>query len=315
MLSVSIPAREQEYDQRTFQHHVSEGAYSDLLYKNSLYDNSKTIFSGLIFVDEGAHHTDAYQTCRNLLMSDTCEANSMPGLEINADQVKCSHGSTSSQIHDEEIFYLRARGIDPVAPASSSPAVSRSRPSSAIGDDLLRPAPPRNCWCPRKPASSTTSSPTSPAAARWLGGGDLWHRFGGMRFLAFYLASGLAASFAQIAVAPESVIPNLGASGAISGVLGAYMVLFPRNQVMVVFFFRIVTIPAVFVLGLWALMQVFSGVGSLETAGTTGGVAYAAHIGGFVAGVATGLIARFTLKSEPPTAFRHIYEQRVRPRR
>ncbi len=115
MLSVSVPAREQEYDQRTFQHHVSEGAYSDLLYKNSLYDNSKTIFSGLIFVGEGAHHTDAYQTCRNLMMSDTCEANSMPGLEINADQVKCSHGSTSSQIHDEEIFYLQARGIDPVS--------------------------------------------------------------------------------------------------------------------------------------------------------------------------------------------------------
>ena len=114
MLSVSIPAREQEYDQRTFQHHVSEGAYSDLLYKNSLYDESKTVFSGLIFVDEGAHHTDAYQTCRNLMMSDTSEAHSMPGLEINADQVKCSHGSTSSQIHDDEIFYLCARGIDPV---------------------------------------------------------------------------------------------------------------------------------------------------------------------------------------------------------
>ncbi len=113
MLSVSIPNHEQEYDQRTFQHHVSEGAYSDLLYKNSLYDRSRTIFSGLIFVDEGAHHTDAYQTCRNLLMSDDCEANSMPGLEINADQVKCSHGSTSAQISDEEIFYLRARGIDP----------------------------------------------------------------------------------------------------------------------------------------------------------------------------------------------------------
>jgi Fe-S cluster assembly protein SufD len=114
MLSVSIPSHEQEYDQRTFQHHVSEGAYSDLLYKNSLYGNARTIFSGLIFVDKDAHHTDAYQTCRNLLMSDTCEANSMPGLEINADQVKCSHGSTSSQISDEEIFYLRARGIDPV---------------------------------------------------------------------------------------------------------------------------------------------------------------------------------------------------------
>ncbi|MEI6655030.1 MAG: SufD family Fe-S cluster assembly protein, partial [Verrucomicrobiota bacterium] len=115
MLAVSIPARAQEYDQRTFQHHVSPGAFSDLLYKNSLYDHSSTVFSGLIFVDEDAHHTDAYQTCRNLLMSDTCEANSMPGLEINADQVKCSHGSTSSQISDEEIFYLRARGIGPVA--------------------------------------------------------------------------------------------------------------------------------------------------------------------------------------------------------
>lgn len=114
MLSVSIPSHQQEFDQRTFQHHVSAGAYSDLLYKNSLYDDARTIFSGLIFVDQDAHHTDAYQTCRNLLMSDTCEANSMPGLEINADQVKCSHGSTSSQISDEEIFYLRARGIDPI---------------------------------------------------------------------------------------------------------------------------------------------------------------------------------------------------------
>ena len=113
MLSVSVPARAQEYDQRTFQHHVSPGATSDLLYKNSLYDKARTIFSGLIFVDEGAHRTDAYQTCRNLFMSDEAEANSMPGLEINADDVKCSHGSTSAQISEEEIFYLRARGIDP----------------------------------------------------------------------------------------------------------------------------------------------------------------------------------------------------------
>lgn len=113
MLSVSIPDHEQEYDQRTFQHHVSEGAYSDLLYKNTLYGHSKTVFSGLICVDAKAHHTDAYQTCRNLLMTDDCEANSMPGLEINADQVKCSHGSTSAQISDEEIFYLQARGIAP----------------------------------------------------------------------------------------------------------------------------------------------------------------------------------------------------------
>jgi Fe-S cluster assembly protein SufD len=114
MLAVSVPTGTQEFDQRTFQHHVAPGASSDLLYKNTLYDKSRTIFSGLISVDEGAHQTDAYQTCRNLFMSDDAEANSMPGLEINADQVKCSHGSTSSQISDEEIFYLRARGIDPV---------------------------------------------------------------------------------------------------------------------------------------------------------------------------------------------------------
>jgi len=113
MLSVSIPARDQRYDQRTFQHHAKPHTYSDLLYKNTLYDSTRTIFSGLILVDEGAHYTDAYQTCRNLLMSDEADATSMPGLEINADQVKCSHGSTSSPIHDDEIFYLCARGICP----------------------------------------------------------------------------------------------------------------------------------------------------------------------------------------------------------
>lgn len=113
MLSVSLPAHEQEYDLRTFQHHHAEGTSSDLLYKNTLYGHSKTVFSGLIYVHEGAHHTDAFQSCRNLLMTDDCEANSMPGLEINADQVKCSHGSTSARISDEEIFYLCARGISP----------------------------------------------------------------------------------------------------------------------------------------------------------------------------------------------------------
>lgn len=113
MLSCSVPADTQQYDQRTYQHHAAPHTNSDLLYKNTLYGNSKTVFSGLILVDEGAHYTDAYQTCRNLLMEDTAEANSMPGLEINADQVKCSHGSTSATISDEEIFYLRARGIPP----------------------------------------------------------------------------------------------------------------------------------------------------------------------------------------------------------
>jgi len=112
ILSVALPDTGQEYDQRTFQHHGARDTYSDLLFKNTLFGSSRTIFSGLIFVDEGAHGTDAYQTCRNLMMTDECEANSMPGLEINADDVKCSHGSTSSRVSDEEIFYLQARGID-----------------------------------------------------------------------------------------------------------------------------------------------------------------------------------------------------------
>jgi Fe-S cluster assembly protein SufD len=113
ILSVSLPDTGQEFDQRTFQHHGARDTYSDLLFKNTLFGKGKTIFSGLIFVDEGAHGTDAYQTCRNLMMSDDCEAHSMPGLEINADDVKCSHGSTSARVSDEEIFYLMARGIQP----------------------------------------------------------------------------------------------------------------------------------------------------------------------------------------------------------
>jgi Fe-S cluster assembly protein SufD len=111
ILSVTLPDTGQEYDQRTFQHHGARNTFSDLLFKNTLFGKATTIFSGLIFVDEGAHGTDAYQTCRNLMMTDECEAHSMPGLEINADDVKCSHGSTSSRVSDEEIFYLMARGI------------------------------------------------------------------------------------------------------------------------------------------------------------------------------------------------------------
>jgi len=112
MISVSVPESSQEFDMRTLQLHEKPSTSSDLLYKNALYDESKTTFSGMIKVYEGAHQTDAYQTCRNLLMSDKCEANSMPGLEINADQVKCSHGSTSNPVAENELFYLMSRGIE-----------------------------------------------------------------------------------------------------------------------------------------------------------------------------------------------------------
>lgn len=111
MLSISIADNEQEFDQRTLQVHNQADSKSDLLFKNILFGKGHSIFSGLIKVKKGAHQTDAYQKCNNLLMSDEAEADSMPGLEINADQVKCSHGSTAGQIDTDEIFYLMARGI------------------------------------------------------------------------------------------------------------------------------------------------------------------------------------------------------------
>lgn len=111
MFGVSLPVDNQIVDMRTLQNHAAPHTFSDLLYKNSLDNEARSVFSGLIQVAEGAHYTDAYQKCRNLLNSEACEAISMPGLEINADQVKCSHGATSAPISIEELFYLKARGI------------------------------------------------------------------------------------------------------------------------------------------------------------------------------------------------------------
>jgi Fe-S cluster assembly protein SufD len=90
---------------------VSPQANSDLLYKGALYDQSKTVFRGVIRVFPGAQRTDAYQTNRNLLLSDRAEAVSLPNLEIEADDVKCSHGATVGQLDEEEMFYLRSRGL------------------------------------------------------------------------------------------------------------------------------------------------------------------------------------------------------------
>jgi Fe-S cluster assembly protein SufD len=116
MLSVSVANHAQEFDTRTLQDHMSPHTTSDLLYKNALNDRARNTFGGLIRVEPHAHFTDAYQTVRNLLLSDDAEANSMPGLEILADNVKCSHGATSGQVSEDEMFYLLSRGIPaPVA--------------------------------------------------------------------------------------------------------------------------------------------------------------------------------------------------------
>jgi len=113
MLAVSVATNDQEFDSRTLQDHISPRTASDLLYKNALDDKARCTFGGLIRVEPHAHFTDAYQKVRNLLLSDDAEANSMPGLEILADNVRCTHGATSGQINEDEMFYLRSRGIPP----------------------------------------------------------------------------------------------------------------------------------------------------------------------------------------------------------
>lgn len=121
----------------------------------------------------------------------------------------------------------------------------------------------------------------------WIFGNNIEDSMGHARFVLFYFISGLVASAAQIAVDPHSPVPNVGASGAIAGVLGAYLVLFPHARVITLitafYFIRLVPIPALFVLGFWFILQFFSGWVSLGPV-ASGGVAYFAHIGGFVSG-------------------------------
>ena len=117
----------------------------------------------------------------------------------------------------------------------------------------------------------------------WIFGDNVEDLLGRGRYLLFYVVCGVAASAAQILYSPDSYIPSLGASGAIAGVLGAYAIKFPRNKVRVLMMRMVTQMPAIFVLGLWIVLQVVSQVGT--PAGEASGVAYMAHIGGFVAGL------------------------------
>ena len=125
----------------------------------------------------------------------------------------------------------------------------------------------------------------------YIFGNNVEDSMGHGRYLIFYLICGFAASFAQILIEPSSTIPMLGASGAIAGVLGAYLVTFPKAKVVTLAIYFVMRIPAVIVLGFWFLLQLFSGVGSIA-AGADGGVAYFAHIGGFAAGMILVLLFR-----------------------
>ncbi|HET6650734.1 MAG TPA: rhomboid family intramembrane serine protease [Candidatus Limnocylindria bacterium] len=136
----------------------------------------------------------------------------------------------------------------------------------------------------------------------WIFGDNVEHRIGHVLYLVFYLAVGVVASVAQILTNTDSIIPTLGASGAISGVLGAYLVMFPTNRVTVFLFRFLMPVPAIVAIGIWAVFQFISGLGVAAATSETGGVAYMAHIGGFVAGVVAGFF------------FRAIFNEPRRPR-
>jgi membrane associated rhomboid family serine protease len=129
----------------------------------------------------------------------------------------------------------------------------------------------------------------------WIFGDNVEDRFGRGKFLFFYLVTGIAATFAQFALAPHSTVPNVGASGAIAGVLGAYILLFPQARVNVLLGRQVVAMPALVVLGMWIAVQLFSGMGSIaytDENANMGGIAYMAHIGGFFTGLLLALLFR-----------------------
>ena len=117
----------------------------------------------------------------------------------------------------------------------------------------------------------------------WIFGDNVEDRFGHGKFIIFYLLCGVAATFAQLAFSTGSNVPNLGASGAIAGVLGSYILMFPQGRVRVLQGQQVIQVSALIVIGLWIVLQLFSGIGSIAGA-ADGGVAYMAHVGGFAAG-------------------------------
>ena len=137
----------------------------------------------------------------------------------------------------------------------------------------------------------------------WIFGDNVEDRMVHAKFLIFYLICGVLASAAHIFFAPRSLVPSLGASGAIAGVLGAYLILFPHKGVNVFLFGRVVQMPALIVIGFWGLLQFLSGFGSIGSMGEGGGVAYMAHIGGFVAGIVLVFIFRNAATRREPRPY------------
>lgn len=131
----------------------------------------------------------------------------------------------------------------------------------------------------------------------WIFGDNVEDRVGKVKYILFYLICGLAATFSQLAFIPNSTIPNLGASGAIAGILGAYILLFPKEKVKVALGSGVTELPALIVIGFWFVLQFFSSFSTEASSGEFGGVAYMAHIGGFIAGLAIAGIYKAVSKT------------------
>jgi membrane associated rhomboid family serine protease len=140
----------------------------------------------------------------------------------------------------------------------------------------------------------------------WIFGNNVEDAFGRLRFLAFYLAGGAIAGLAQVAITPASNIPTIGASGAIAAILGAYLVLYPRARitslVFLGFFYQLIDVPAVVVLLFWFVLQLIDGIASLGVTDAGGGVAFFAHIGGFVFGALVAFVLRTSARRRGPAA-------------
>ena len=142
----------------------------------------------------------------------------------------------------------------------------------------------------------------------WIFGNNIEDRLGRLPYLLFYLAGGIAAALAQVWIDPTSDIPLVGASGAIAATLGAYLVLYPRARILtlvfLVFFYQLIEVPAVIILAFWFVLQLIDGVASLGVETAQGGVAFFAHIGGFIAGAVVGFLVRTVGRDGPSTSAR-----------
>ena len=187
--------------------------------------------------------------------------------------------------HGERIADARSRGVE-----------FEERIDNVFAEIERRECPQKNVWLSILVSMFLHGSILHIAGNMlflWVFGNNVEDRLGKTKFVAFYLLSGIAATYAQSYVFPSSATPLVGASGAIAGILGAYLLMFPRARirslVILVVFITMIELPAMVVIGLWFVMQLVSGVGSVAA---DTGVAYMAHVGGFLAGMLLLLLFR-----------------------